>query len=408
MTERSLAAHRDAVAQALRPGQVLDVLLADAVGATLAEDLIAPAPMPAGPVAARDGYAVLASDTIDAGPDRPAVLAVSHDVTFDVRSPRRHVRRAAARIPSGAPVPWGADAVVALADTDRGVARVGITRTVQPGEGVRPAGFDAASGTVLVAAGTRLGPRQVAVAAALGRVRVRVQPVPRVVVMAVGDELIEPGSTRTGGGVPEATTHMIAALAQEAGAKPYRVGAVPDDALRLRDALEDQLVRADMIITTGGLSDGPQDTVAEVLSRLGEFEVVDLQLRPGRRHGLGMITVGERQVPVIALPGSPAAAAMGFEAYVRRAVRVLCGHPNVERTPFKARARKRWIAQPGVVTGMPVIVDRDESGALAVTPLGSEDLSLADLSGADAVVWSGPEPRIVHAGDEVRCTVWGG
>ena len=408
MTSRTLADHRDAVAQALRPGLVLDVLLADAVGATLAEDLVAPADMPPAPVAERDGYALVASDVAGARADAPVTLAVSHDVSFDVRAPRRHVRGAAARIPSGAPMPLGADAVVPLADTDRGVARVALTRPVHPGDGVRPAGFDARGDAVLVGEGTRLGPRQIAAAAALGRVRVRVSPVPRVVVMAVGDELIEPGSARPGGGVAEATTHMIAALVQEAGAKPYRVGAVPDDALELRAALEDHLVRADMVITTGGLSDGPQDSVAEVMRRLGTFEAVDVLLRPGRRHGLGVIPAGDRDVPVVALPGSPAAAAMGFEAYVRRAVRVLCGHPNVERAPFTARARKRWIAPPGVVTGMPVVVDRDGAGLLAVTPLGAEDLSLADLARADAVVWSGPEPRVVEVGDEVQCTVWGG
>ncbi|WP_203653127.1 molybdopterin molybdotransferase MoeA [Demequina activiva] len=408
MSARSLADHRDAVAQALRPGLVLDVLLADAVGATLAEHLVAGADLPPAPVAERDGYALLAEDTAEAGPEQPVTLAVSHDVSFDARAPRRHVRRAAARIPSGAPVPMGADAVVPLTDTDGGVAKVAILRPVRAGDGVRPAGFDATSGAVLVSEGTRLGPRQIAAAAALGRVRVRVRPVPRVVVIAVGDELIEPGASRPGGGVPEATTHMIAALVQEAGAKPYRVGAVPDDALQLRAALEDQLVRADMVITTGGLSDAAQDTVAEVLSRMGSFDVVDLQLRPGRRHGLGVIPAGERDVPVVALPGSPAAAAMGFEAYVRRAVRVLCGHPNVERAPFRARSRRRWIAPPGVVTGMPVVVDRDDSGRLAVTPLGAENLSLADLARADAVVWSGPEPRVVDVGDEVQCTVWGG
>ncbi|WP_084039292.1 gephyrin-like molybdotransferase Glp [Demequina sp. NBRC 110053] len=408
MTARSLADHRDAVAAALRPSLVLDVLLADAVGATLAEDLVAPSDLPPTPVAERDGYAVVAADTATASADAPVSLAVSHDVSFDVRAPRRHVRGAAARVPSGAAVPTGADAVVALSDTDMGVAKVGIARPVQRGEGVREAGFDARGGTVLVAAGTRLGPRQVAAAAALGRARVRVRPVPRVVVLAVGDELIEPGTSRPGGGVAEATTHMIAALVQEAGAKPYRVGAVPDDALQLRGAIEDQLVRADMVITTGGLSDGPQDTVADVLARMGRFTAVDLQLRPGRRHGLGVIDAGDREVPVVALPGSPAAAAMGFEAYVRRAVRVLCGHPNVERAPFAARARRRWIAAPGVVTGMPVVVERDADGMLSVTPLGAENLSLADLARADAVVWSGPDAHVFDVGDTVSCTVWGG
>lgn len=406
MTVRSLAGHRAAVAQALAPGPVLDVLLNDAVGATLAEDLIVPSDMPARPVATRDGYAVVAADTGGASPDSPAVLPVSHDVGFDTRGPRRHVARAAARIPSGAPLPLGADAVVALADTDKGVARVGIHRTVREGEGVRPAGFDATAGDVIASAGSRIGPRQIAVAAALGRARLRVRPVPRVVIMAVGDELIEPGQVRHGGGVPESTTHMLAALVEEAGAKPYRVGAVPDEPLLLRAALEDQLVRADVVITTGGLSESVHDTVADVLGRMGAFEAVDLQLRPVGRHGLGSIPSGDRDIPVLALPGAPAGAALAFEAYVRPTLRALCGHRDVERPVFQARARKQWIVPPGVVTAMPVAADFD-GDVWGVIPLGADELALTDLARADALVWSGPEPTVIKVGDVVECTPWG-
>lgn len=406
MTVRSLAGHRSAVAQALPPGLVLDVLLGDTVGSTLAEDLIAPTDMPPVPTATRDGYAVVAADLAGASADVPVVLPVSHDVSFDSRGPRRHVARAAARIPSGAPLPLGADAVVALADTDKGVARVGIARAVRDGEGVRPAGFDATAGDVIAQAGTRIGPRQVAVAAALGRARLHVRPVPRVVIMAVGDELIEPGAVRHGGGVPESTTHMLAALVHEAGAKPYRVGAVPDEPLLLRAALEDQLVRADVVITTGGLSESTHDTVADVLGRMGTFELVDLQLRPVGRHGLGSIPSGGRDIPVIALPGAPAGAALAFEAYVRPPLRALCGHTDVERPVYQARAREQWIVPPGVVTAMPVAADYAD-GSWWVTPLGADALALTGLARADALVWSGPEPTVVRAGDLVECTPWG-
>ncbi|MFW2512216.1 gephyrin-like molybdotransferase Glp [Demequina sp. SO4-13] len=408
MTVRSLDGHRTAVAEALAPGPVLDVLLGDTAGATLAEDLIASQAMPAVPIAARDGYAVASADVAAAHPGAPVRLPVSHDVSFDSRSPRRHVPRAAARIPSGAPVPMGADAVVALADTDQGVARVGIAHSVHPGDGVRPAGFDATAGDVIVRAGTRIGPRQIAVAAALGRSRLHVRPVPRVVIMAVGDELVEPGAVRPGGGVPESTTHMLASLVLETGAKAYRVGAVSDDPLRLRSTLEDQLVRADVMITTGGLSDGVHDTVADVLARMGGFEAVDLQLRPVGRHGLGTISAGSRDIPVIALPGAPAGAALAFEAYVRQALRALCGHPDVERPVFRARVRKTWVVPPGLVTAMPVVVDHQDHDLPAVTPVGADALALTDLARADALVWSGPQESVVHPGDIVECTAWGG
>ncbi|WP_284327752.1 molybdopterin-binding protein [Demequina litorisediminis] len=240
MTTRSLADHHAAVSQALIPNPAMDVLIADAVGGTLAEDIVAREPVPAFAVAQFDGYAVLAADVSGARGDAPAVLPVSYDIDFATRSPRTHIPSTAARIPSGAPLPRGADAVVALAATDGGVARVAVGVPVAPGQGVLPVGADVAAGTVLATAGTRLGPRQVAAAAALGMPRLRVHPVPRVVVLAVGDEIIDPGARHRGAEVSDANSHLLAGLIRRAGAQAFRVGPVPDEPRALRAAIEDQ------------------------------------------------------------------------------------------------------------------------------------------------------------------------
>ncbi|MEX0914004.1 MAG: molybdopterin molybdenumtransferase MoeA, partial [Demequina sp.] len=168
---RSLAEHRAAAMALLSQMPTLDVLLGDAVGGMLAEDLVADAPVPAVAMAACDGYAIRVLDVAHASHSSPVTLSVSHDVDFDTRSRRRHVAGTAATVVSGVPLPEGADAVVRAADTDGGLARVAVTRAAGPGENVRPAGADAASGEVVVARGTRIGPRQLGVAAALGRSR---------------------------------------------------------------------------------------------------------------------------------------------------------------------------------------------------------------------------------------------
>lgn len=404
MTTRSLADHHAAVAQVLVPNPAMDVLIGDALGGTLAHPIVARRALPPHPVAAWDGYAVAAADVARLG--ESVAMPVSYDIDFAARSPRTHIPGTAARIPSGAPLPRGADAVVALAATDGGMARVALTQPVAAGEGVLPAGADVEAGTVLVEAGTRLGPRQVAAAAALGMPRLQVHPVPRVVVLAVGDELVDPGARGVGGEVADADSHLIAGMVRRAGAQAFRVGPVADEPGALRAAIEDQMVRADVLITTGGLSDGARDTVAAVMRRLGQFEVVDLDIRPGGRQGLGTIEFGDRILPVVALPGAPGAAAIGFEACVRPALRAMCGYATRERETLTARSTGDWSVPAGAVRATPVMLE-DVDGESLVTPLLSARLSVADLARADALVWSGDQGLAVREGDAVRCALWG-
>ncbi|PKQ25035.1 MAG: molybdopterin molybdenumtransferase MoeA [Actinobacteria bacterium HGW-Actinobacteria-4] len=411
MTARSLADHAALVLDGLPHMPVLDVMLSDAAGAMLADDLIADSALPPFDVASTDGYAVRSSDVADATATAPVVLAVTHDVSFDTRGPRRMVPGTAARISSGAPLPTGADAVVPVADTDRGLAKVSLAAAVDAGQWVTPAGFDAALGTVAVAQGTRLGSRQLAVAAALGRSRLTVRPVPRVVIMAVGSELMEPGTSRPGGGVHESTSHLLAAAVREAGSHAYRAGVVRDDRYELRAAIEDQLVRADVIITTGGLSEAQGDTLPHVLGEFGEVDVVELALEPGRRHGFGFLRASgdDREIAVFALPGSPVAAAVAFEAYVRSALRAMSGRAQHDRRQVIAKVKGGWTATKGVSQLVPVTIAGTEASGFHVTPTGEPPaLSLTALAKADGFVVSTPSSTAVRDGDTVTVALWEG
>ena len=189
------------------------------------------------------------------------------------------------------------------------------------------------AGDLLLAAGTVLGPRQVGLLAAVGRGRVLVRPRPRVVVLSTGDELREPGRARLGfDSIYDSNSYMLAAAAREAGAIAYRVGIVGDDPHTFSDALEDQLVRADLVVTTGGVSKGAYDVVKEVLSRLGTVEFVEVAMQPGKPQGFG--TIGEDQTPIFTLPGNPVSAYVSFEVFVRPALRRMMG-----RVPYR---RARW------------------------------------------------------------------
>lgn len=397
------------VAAGLHPLPPLDVLIADAAGATLVGDIVAQRALPATDVAMYDGYAVQSADTTGATPDTPVALTVSHDVSFDARAPRRHIRGTAARISSGAPIPIGADAVVAVALTDAGVARVAIWASVATGGGVRPQGVEANAGDLCVASGTRLDSRRIAVAAAVGRSRLTVSPVPRVVIISVGSELDEPGAGRRGATISESNAHMLSVMVDEAGARSYRVGVVSDDRRELRASIEDQLVRADVVLTTGGLSAARNDTVAAVLADLGDVSVVEVALTPGTRHGFGFVSAGEgdRDIPVIALPGNPAAAAVAFEAYVRPALRIMSGRAQVERNTIHARSIGSWPSPAGLVQAVPVTIDTTGSGQHFATPVGVPgDVSLANIAASDALAWIEPDATQVTRGDSLRCALW--
>src|SRR3954451_7063025 len=207
---RSVQDHLAAVLAAVGPVAPLDVVLRDAVGCILAVDVVATHDLPALSVAARDGYAVAAHDTSRSGYATETPLPVAHDVRPGQGGPLRLVAGTAVRIASGAPLPIGADAVVPLEETDRGAARVSMQRPAVAGQHVRPAGSDVRTEDVVLEAGTRLGARQLALAAAMGRGRLRVHPTPRVVLLSVGDELVEPGSTGTPSGTTfEADGHAL-------------------------------------------------------------------------------------------------------------------------------------------------------------------------------------------------------
>ncbi len=395
----TVAHYRAALTELLGTVRALDMALGDALGAVAAEDVTAPRPYPEVPLAATDGYAIPSNDALS-----PVALPVAFDVDSSERTPRVAVRGTAVRIASGAPLPRGADAVAALADTDGGVGTVQLRRSILRGENVRSAGFDASEGEVIVPAGRRIGPRELGLVAAVGRARVLVRPVPRVVVVAIGSELVDSRSTTPG--VPEANTHMLAALIEDAGARAYRVGAIPDDPAVIAAALEDQVVRADLIITTGGLSGGINDTLVDVLRTIGTAEHSELKLLPRSRHAFGRILEGD--TPVIALPGHPVSALLAFEAYVRPALRGMSGFSELRRVTIRAELARDWPSTGGFVEAVPVTLDLDDQGVVRATPIGDGrgGVSLGALARSDGIAWVSANVTTARAGDEVRCTVW--
>ncbi|MFC4033717.1 gephyrin-like molybdotransferase Glp [Streptomyces polygonati] len=361
----SVTEHLESILGRLAPLDPIELQLLDAQGCVLVEDVTVPVALPPFENSSMDGYAVRVADTRVATAEHPAVLNVIGDVAAGGGKLPTVGPGQAARIMTGAPIPPGAEAVVPVEWTDGGSGGGAATRmtahSVDPSGAagevrvhrpakdrlfVRARGSDAAAGELALPAGTVLGPPQIGLLAAIGRGTVTVRPRPRVVVLSTGSELVQPGEPLAPGRIHDSNSFALTAAARAAGAIAYRVGAVTDEAETLRATIEDQLIRADVIVTSGGVSVGAYDVVKEALSSLGDsfggdarsagghVEFRKLAMQPGKPQGFGRI--GPARTPLLALPGNPVSAYVSFELFVRPVIRTLMGLDDVHREVVQA------------------------------------------------------------------------
>src|SRR3954447_9858587 len=392
--------HVERVVEALRPLAPYDQPLLEALGLPVCEDISAPIDLPSFDNSAMDGYAVWYDDVATASEDQPVHLPVVGEMAAGQSMDLALSPGTSVKIMTGAPMPRGADAVVPVEWTDRGVATVRITQAPTQGQHVRRAGEDVRVGDLLLEEGAVLGPRQLGLLASVGRSQVRSRPRPRVVVISTGSELREPGTSLGPDSIYDANSYMLAAAARSTGAIAYRVGIVSDDPQEFTDALSDQLVRADLVITSGGVSMGDYDVVKEALSQLGTVSFGGVAMQPGKPQGFGF--VGEDATPIFTLPGNPVSSYVSFEVFVLPAIRRMMGklpyrRPLVQATctaDMRSPAGKRQFARGRFdVTGR---------GA-EVAPVGGHGSHLiGGLSQSNALIVVPAETTWVEGGSEVR------
>ena len=382
---RRVEDHLAAVLDGIGAIAPIELTTLDAQGLTLAEQVVSRRSLPGFDNAATDGYAVRAVDLVEASVDAPVVLPVVGDVVAGARSVSGMGPGLAMRIMTGAPIPAGADAVVRLEDTDQGVARVGVRRAVASGTYLRRSGEDMVAGSVALGVGAALGPQQIGLLAAVGRDRVLVRPRPRVVVISTGNELVEVGQEPAFGQVNDINSYLLTAAAREAGAEAYRVGIVPDDHSRLLEILESQLLRADLIVTSGGVSMGAYDVVKQALSDLGTVDFAQVAMQPGESQGFGHL--GRDHTPIICLPGNPVSALVSFEVFVRPAIRKLLGKRRVQRASVPAVALDRIDGTIGTRQYRRGLLHREPDGTYSVSTVGGQGTHLiAALAASNCLI----------------------
>lgn len=425
----SVDEHLEDVLSAVHPLEPIELQLLDAQGCVLVDDVTVPVSLPPFDNSSMDGYAVRVADVAGASQEFPAALEVVGDVAAGAADLVRVGPGQAARIMTGAPLPPGAEAVVPVEWTDGGLGEGPVSgmraRSLAPGgaEGqvqvyrpaearahVRAKGSDVQAGDLALAAGTILGPPQIALLAAVGRGTVRVRPRPRVVVLSTGSELVQPGEQLTAGRIYDSNSFALTAAARDAGAIAYRVGAVADDPETLRSTIEDQLIRADLMVTTGGVSVGAYDVVKEALSYAGDadeagsgVEFRKLAMQPGKPQGFG--SIGPDHTPLLALPGNPVSSYVSFELFVRPAIRALMGLTDLHRP--RARAVLKADAALRSPKGRRQFLRGTYTDG-EVAPVGGAGSHLiAALARADALIVVPEDVESVEPGSEVEVVLLG-
>ena len=401
---RSLDEHRAAILAAITPADPVRLPLPECLGLVLCEDVTSLVDLPGFDNSAMDGYAVRAVDVSAADPgvpDSAVRLPVVAEVAAGGVATRRVGPGEAVRIMTGAMLPEGADAIVKVEDTDGGTETVEIRAGAPVGTSVRPAGEDVKQGQVVLQAGLVVDARRVALLAATGHADALVRTRPRVAVVSTGAELVPPGEPLRPGQIHESNSYMLEAAIVASGAVAVRQATVDDDAAAVLAAVAELAADVDAIVTSGGVSMGAYDVVKESLRDHG-VDFVQVAMQPGKPQGFGL--VGDRRVPLFALPGNPVSSYVSFEVFVRPALRRLMGLQPEVRPTLTARLEHALSSPPGRAQVARAVATHTGQGWRADPVWGQASHFVADLARANAFVFVPPDVTRVEAGDDVE--IW--
>ena len=394
---RSVEEHQRLIARLISPRRAGGAPLADALGLVLADDVIAGLSLPVFDNSAMDGYAVRVEDVAGASASEPVKLVVAEDIPAGRIDSPILVPGTAHRIMTGAPMPPGATAVVPVERTDGRVDTVTISASATPGQHIRRAGEDVAVGTRVLDAGRVVTPAVLGLVAALGLGELPVIGRQRVLVISTGSELVAPGAALLPGQIYESNAIMLAAAAQEAGAEVVAVLTCDDDIERFTAMLDSYADRADLIITSGGISAGAYEVVKDALEGDdGRVEFIKVAMQPGMPQGAGTV----HDTAIVTLPGNPVSALVSFEVLIRPALRAAMGFPQPNR-PLRFGVLAEPITSPaGKRQFRRGVYDPDTGIVLSYGPPASHHLRW--LASANCLLDIAAEVTALDAGDRVE------
>jgi molybdopterin molybdotransferase len=378
---------------------VESVPLSQADGRILAHDLVAASDLPPFDNSAVDGYAVRHADL---EPGMKTRMALAGRVAAGAAAPSLGQAQAM-RIFTGAPMPEGADTVFMQEDVEREGTYVILPPGLKCGANRRLAGEDIARAEVALTSGRRLGPPELALAAAMGTDTLPMRKKLIIGVFSTGDELTEPGQKLAVAKIHDANRPMLCAMAARLGAVVLDLGILRDEAGPLSDALAEAATRCDMILTSGGVSAGEEDHVKAAVERVGKLDFWRIAIKPGRPVAMGVV----KGVPIVGLPGNPVAAMVTFAMVVRPLAAQLGGAepPRLMRMPVRSAFNYR--KKPGRREYVRVSLAEGADGMLDAHKYAREGAGvITSMTATDGLLEVGDERTLLEPGDMVSFLSW--
>jgi molybdopterin molybdotransferase len=348
-----------ASARVMTDTEIVD--LADAFGRVLARDLISPMTVPPFSNAAMDGYALRAADVTEAGVRLPVAQRVAAGDAAQALSPG-----SAARIFTGAQVPAGADSVVMQEDCQADGDSVIVNKPPVPGQHVRLKGSDLTEGKTLLLAGSRFSAAAQGLAASVGIGEVKVFRHLKAAIFFTGSELVMPGQPLPPGHIYNSNRYVMRGFLRELGVEIIDLGIIPDDRDATRAALRRAAAEADVIITSGGMSEGDEDHVTAAVKAEGHIDVWKIAAKPGKPLAFGGVSVDGREAAFIGLPGNPVAVWSGLLTLVAPFLRRCQGLARIEADRQRLRADFSYMVKGNRLEF--VRVRRNAKGGLDIYP----------------------------------------
>ena len=399
----------EALAHTLERTAVLEaeeIALEDALGRVLAEDVRSDIDVSPFDNSGMDGYAVRAADLAGATEGAPVTLDVVGYIGAGSVCDVPVGPGQAVRLMTGAPLPEGADTVVqyevvTVVEGDGGAgSRVSFAAPVQLGKNVRKAGEEFKAGAVALPAGTVVNAYALGMLASAGAVRVAVRRRPVVGVFTIGSELVGADTVPSRGMIRDSNTWCLGGMVREAGATLRNFGIVPDEPEAIRAVLETAVAACDLVLSSGGASQGDFDFIRSIIEEQGSLVFTYLSLRPGKRQTLGQVD-GKL---VFGLSGNPAACSVGFELLIRPALRKMQGFAQLERPTCTAKLTCPIKKKEGRAFYQRGVVSRAADGELVACEYGSQSSALlGDLAGCNCLMVVPEESMGMQPGETVTC-----
>jgi molybdopterin molybdotransferase len=385
---------RDRILAAVDPLPATELCLDDALGLTLAADIVSAWTLPPFDNSAMDGFALRAGDTAGATADTPTTLRVIGTVAAGHAGDTPVGPGEAIRIMTGAPIPTGADAVERVERVTTLDDRIAIASPVKLGDNIRPAGEDVRAGDTILTAGAPITAPAIALLAAIGHGRAPVHRRPRVGVLVTGDEVMPAGTDLRPGQIFNSNGPMLAAMVREAGGEPIDLGTAGDDDATIRERLA-ATAGLDLMLTTGGVSVGDFDIVKAVLQSAGDVTLWSVRIKPGKPLAFGRL--GDSTV--IGLPGNPVAAAVAFLQFARPAIRRMLGRHDACLPEVDATVRNRIVNRGRRTLFARARVERSSGGYVATVAGAQGSAILSSLAATNGLVVIPEEIDCLEPGD---------